>query len=312
MSNTQEFRKIRKNASGSDVLPPPQNVAVKPEDEAVFNSYVWSVDKLKENLSNVVVVDARSPDEYKKGHIPGAVSAHWTSWSNVAVPQDSGNWAIIFNNEKLAALFAELGIDGKKPVVIYNDPLSGWGEEGRQLWTLRVAGLTDSYILNGGLSAWKAKGYPVTKEAAAPIAVTPPVLSRNEDLFASTEYIVNNFNNISLLDVREDEEYAGTKTYGEKKKGRIPGVKHYWFKDFYHADGTLYTPAEIRAVAEQKGLNTGKEIVTYCTGGIRSGFAAIMLKIGGYEKVRNYNGSFSAWTGTNQNIDNKVFDKEEL
>jgi len=307
-----EVRKIRKNASGSDVLPPPKNAAAKPEDEAVFNSYVWSVDKLKENLQNVVVVDARSKEEYDQGHLPGAVSAPWTSWSNVAVPQDSGDWAIIFDNEKLAALFADLGIDGKKPVVIYNDPLAGWGEEGRQLWTLRVVGLANSYIVNGGLSAWKAKGYPVTKEAAAPVAVAPPALTRNENLFASTEYLVKNFDNISILDVREDEEYAGTKTYGEKEKGRIPGVKHYWFKDFYHADGTLYTPAEIRAVVEQKGLNTGKEMVVYCTGGIRSGFAAIMLKIAGYEKVRNYNGSFSAWAGTNQNIDKKVYDEEEV
>ena len=310
MSNTLEFRNIRKDAAGSDVLPAPKNVTAKPEDNAVFDRFVWSVDKLKEHLQNVVVLDARTEKEYNKEHLPGAVQAHWTSWSNVAVPQDCGSWAIIFDNEKLAALFAALGIDGKKPVVIYNDPLEGWGEEGRQLWTLRVAGITDSYILNGGLSAWKAKGYPVTDKPGTPDAVVPPVLSRNENLFASTEYIVKNFDKISLLDVREDEEYAGTKTYGEKKTGRIPGVKHYWFKDFYHTDGTLYTPAEVRAVVEQKGLDTSKEIVTYCTGGIRSGFAAIMLKIAGYENVRNYNGSFSAWTGTGQKIDNEIYDKE--
>jgi thiosulfate/3-mercaptopyruvate sulfurtransferase len=312
MPDTLKFREIRKNATGDDVLSVPENTVVKPNDEAVFNSFVWSADKLKEHLNDVVVLDARTKEAYEKEHLPGAVQAYWTDWSNVAVSQDSGDWAVIFDNEKLAELFAALGIDGKKPVVIYNDPLAGWGEEGRQLWTLRVAGLTDSYILNGGLSAWKASGYPVTDEPVMPVASEPPVLIRNDSLFASPEYLAENLARISVLDVREDEEYAGTKTYGEKTPGRIPNVKHYWFKDFYHADGTLYAPAEVRAAIERKGLNTEKEIVVYCTGGIRSGFAAIMLKIAGYDKVRNYNGSFSAWTGTRQKIDAEVYEKVPL
>jgi thiosulfate/3-mercaptopyruvate sulfurtransferase len=309
MSDKIEFRKIRRNVKGKDVLPAPKNVSVKPEDTEVFNSYVWSVDKLKDNLQSVVVLDSRTKEEYAREHLPGALNAHWTDWSNVSVPQDSGGWAVIFDNDRLASLFGALGIDGKKPVVIYNDPLNGWGEEGRQLWTLRVAGLTNSFILNGGIGAWKKKGNPVTKDPVTPAAVKPPVLERNESLFASTEYVLENHWRVNILDVREDEEYAGLKTYGEKAKGRIACGKHYWFKDFYHHDGTLYSPAEVRAIIESKRMDD-KEIIAYCTGGIRSAFAVMMLKIAGFEKARNYNASFSAWAGTGQKIDSEIYDEE--
>ena len=40
------------------------------------------------------------------------------------------------------------------------------------------------------------------------------------------------------------------------------------------------------------------EIITYCTVGIRSGFAAEILKMVGYSKVKNYNASFSEWAGS--------------
>lgn len=305
----EKTREIRRNADGGDLLPVPVDVNVDPEDQSRFDSYVWSIEKLKENYDNVIVLDARSKLEYDLEHLPDAVQAHWTEWSDVAVLQDAGTWAVVYDNDKLANIFASLGIDGSKPVVVYNDPLAGWGEEGRQLWSLRVAGIADSYILNGGLSAWKAKGYPVTADATEIKAVTPAVFKRNENIFAHTDYLIDNFERISLLDVREDDEFAALKNYGEKALGRIPDARQIWFKDFYRADGTILTPAEIRARIEQAGINTGQEIITYCTGGIRSGFAAIILKIAGYSKVRNYNASFSGWAGTGQKTDYEVYEK---
>lgn len=303
-------RKSRINTGDGDFLPVPVDVNVGAEDQSRFDSYVWCIEKLKENNNdNVIVLDARTKREYDIEHLPGAVQAHWTEWSNVGIPQGAGTWAVVYDNDKLPNIFASLGIDGSKPVVVYNDPLAGWGEEGRQLWSLRVAGIADSYILNGGLSAWKSNGNPVTADTTKINAVTPPLLKRDENIFASTDYLLENFERINILDVREDDEFAALKNYGEKALGRIPGAKQIWFKDFYYADGTILTPAEIRARIEQAGINTDQEIVTYCTGGIRSGFAAIILKIAGYQKVRNYNASFSGWAGTGQKIDYEVYEK---
>lgn len=312
ISADSKTRTIRTADNNSEVLPAPTDVKEEDTDQELFDSYVYSVDKLKENYDNVIVLDARSQEEYDKGHLPNAVRATWQEWSNVEVDQASGEWAHIKSYEELSTIFGNLGIDGTKPVVIYTDTQAGWGEEGRQLWTFRVFGFTNTYILNGGIKAWKAAGGETTTEAAVITPVTGPTPNPNEALIVETDYVASNLDKVNILDTREDAEFAGTKNYGEKTNGRIPNSKHIWFKDFYNADGTLLTPAQIRARVEALGYTMDEEVILYCTGGIRSGFTTILLQAAGYTKARNYNLSFSAWAGTDQKIDAAVLTELEV
>jgi len=274
------------------------------DDQKRFDSYFVSVEWAKANAGKVVFLDARSKADYDKGHLPGAVNLHWTQLSNVAVKQGEPGWSVILPAEQLAKILGDVGIDGKKPVVVYNDPLVGWGEEGRDLWELRVFGLTNTYALNGGLAAWKKAGGTVTTEAPKIVPVKLNQPEADWSYFASTDYLAQNLSTLKVFDVREKDEFAGKKNYGEKQNGRIPGAKNIWFKDLYHADGTVKTPEEIRAqVLAETGYKTDDLIVAYCTGGIRSGFATIVLRASGFEKARNYDASFSEWAGTNQTIE---------
>lgn len=278
--------------------------ALSAEDKKLVDSYLVSVDWLKANKDKVVIIDTRPKADYAKGHIPGAVNTQWQALSEVSIKQSQDGWGLIYGQDKLAELFGKLGIDGKKTIITYNDPLVGWGEEGRILWTLRVFGLDNSYALNGGLQAWKAAKGEVTKKETKIVPVTLKAPARNETLYASTEYVAANLGKVQLLDVREREEFDGKKNYGEIKNGRIPGAKWYWFHDFYHADGTIKTPAELREIFTGLGFTPDKETIAYCTGGIRSGFSTIVLRLAGYSNAKNYNGSFSNWTATNQKIEN--------
>lgn len=293
--------------SGTDAAPlPPLSGKVLNGDQERFDSYVFSVQKLKEKYNEVIVLDARSKDEYKKGHLPGAVQAHWTDWSDVKVKQGERGWAVILPPAALKLKLGALGIDGKKPVVIYIDTLEGWGEDGRQLWGLRLYGLKNTFILDGGIKAWKASGGGITRALPKITAVAGPELLQDTTLFAGLEDIRAKAGSLNILDVRGDDEFAGLKVYGEKKKGRIPGSRHIWFKDFYNADGSLQTPSQIRARLESLGFSAREEVISYCTGGIRSGLATIALRIAGYDKARNYNAGFSEWAGTGQEIDTGV------
>lgn len=309
VSNDGKTRSVRTADNASKVLPAPANAKEEAGDQKRFNSYVYSVKKLKKNYDNVIVLDARDQKTYNKGHLPNAVRATWQEWSNVSVDQASGDWAHIKSYDELSKIFGKLGIDGTKPVVIYTDTQAGWGEEGRQLWTFRTFGLTNTYILNGGIKAWKEAGGEITKEATDITPVTGPAPKPNNNLIVETDYVAKHLNTLKILDTREDAEYAGTKNYGEKTNGRVPNAKHIWFKDFYNADGYLLTPAQIRARVEALGYHTDDEIICYCTGGIRSGFTTIILHAAGFTKARNYNVSFSGWAGTDQKIDKTVLKK---
>lgn len=301
-------RDIRESTDGDVILPTPtEDVKEESGDQERFDSYVWSVEKLKENYEDVVILDARDEEAYAKEHLVGAVNAKWQNWSNVDVAQDSGEWSLLESPEIVAEKLAELGIDGTKPVIIYNDPLAGWGEEGRQLWSLRYYGLEDSYILNGGITAWKDAGGEVTSETTEITPSEKPTLTVDESYFASTEYVAEHLDSDNILDARGDTEFAGTTNSGEKCNGRIPNSQHVWYKDLYHSDGTLLTPAEIRARVEPLGYTTDEPIISYCTGGIRSGFVTMALRIAGYDQARNYDASFSGWAGTDQEVDSDIY-----
>lgn len=312
VSIDEKTRTIRTADNNSDVLETPTDEKEEEGDKKLFDGYVYSVNKLKADYNNVIVLDARTKEEYDKGHLPNAVRATWQEWSNVGVEQDSGKWAHIKSYDELSKTFGDLGIDGTKPVVIYTDTQVGWGEEGRQLWTFRVFGLTNTYILNGGIKAWKDAGGDISTEATNITPVTEPTANPDESLIVETDYVAANLDKVNILDTREDAEFAGAKNYGEKTNGRIPNSKHIWFKDFYNSDGTLLTPAQIRARVEALGYKPDDEVLLYCTGGIRSGFTTILLRAAGYTKSRNYNLSFSAWAGTGQTIDSKELTELEV
>ncbi len=44
------------------------------------------------------------------------------------------------------------------------------------------------------------------------------------------------------------------------------------------------------------GSQPNKGIVTYCQGSIRAAHTVLALKLASYEKVRNYEGSWGAWS----------------
>ncbi len=277
----------------------PAKEAVTLDPEMAVN-YV-TADWLKENLDKVVIVDANADKAYNAGHIPGAVNITWQALSNMAVKQGEPGWGVVLGKEELGKKLGEFGIDGSKDIIVYNDP-KGLGEEGRVLWMLRIAGLNNSKMLYGGIPAWEAAGYEVSNEATAVTPVPFTIAAYDDGRIATTDYVKENLKNIKLLDTRSLEEYKGETNHGENYKGekalgRIEGAVALPYSDLYNIDGTPKSIEDMKSIFEGLGLNPDDEIVTYCTVGIRSGFTAEQLRMCGYSKAKNYNGSFSEWAG---------------
>ena len=86
----------------------------------------------KDEWPKMVVIDARDPGQFAKGHIPGAINI---DWRQVLAKRDS--------------------IPKDKPVLIYCNTGSLSAQAG---FALRVAGWDNVRILQGGMEEWKAKG----------------------------------------------------------------------------------------------------------------------------------------------------------
>jgi len=91
-------------------------------------------------LKDAVVLDVRTPDEYRSGHMIKAKNIDW-----------SGN-----DFEKQVAL-----LDKTKPVLLY---CQRGGRSESAAKKLRGLGFKEVYDLDGGLSAWQAARLPVTRE----------------------------------------------------------------------------------------------------------------------------------------------------
>ncbi|MEA4871685.1 MAG: rhodanese-like domain-containing protein, partial [Synergistaceae bacterium] len=125
--------------------PSPMQVG-EPETEA---SLLVSAEWLKKNKGNVVLVDARPESLYSGGHIPGAVNASWTYFANMNAPTGTKKWGTIWQPATRAKRIGALGINGKKQVGVYDDA-GGWGQSGWALWILRLSGVKNAKILEGG------------------------------------------------------------------------------------------------------------------------------------------------------------------
>ncbi len=99
---------------------------------------------------------------------------------------------------------------------------------------------------------------------------------------------------LQIFDVRSDAEYFGERVRA-KHGGAIPGAYHQDWTAALAADGTLKSPAELRAQFQALGLDPAAEIIPYCQGGYRAAHAYVALKIAGYPHVATILGSWAEW-----------------
>ena len=107
-----------------------------------------------------------------------------------------------------------------------------------------------------------------------------------------------------LVDVRSPDEYSGKKLHmpeypqeGAMRGGHIPGAKSVPWARAANPDGTFKPADELRAIyEEEQGLSPKDDVIAYCRIGERSSHTWFVLRyLLGYDKVRNYDGSWTEW-----------------
>ena len=101
---------------------------------------------------------------YELGHIAGAQHAPYAKWRGPA--ESPGKLPAV---DALTALIQQLGIDRTTPVVVVYEgkDSTDFGSAARVYWTLKAAGVSTLSVLNGGMTAWRAAGLPISTETSA-------------------------------------------------------------------------------------------------------------------------------------------------
>lgn len=279
-----------------------QATAANADAAPVFTGkYVVDAKYVLDNLdnANVLLADARGEDAAKTGTVKGAIVVTWQLFASVGdgAPGDE-MWGTILDTDRLSAALSQTGISPDREVILFADAQKGWGADGRIAWELIAAGFPNVKMVNGGYDALVAVGAPTTTDAAAftPAEVTISKIDATHVI--NTDSLVTDYAGFKVVDVRSQKEYDGAADYGEAKGGHLPGAILVQFTDLFRADGTLKSNDEITAMFEAAGVSKTDKVVTYCTKGIRSAYAQLILEMCGFETTLNYDESYYRWSAS--------------
>ena len=272
-----------------------KNVIMSAEQGYAYPELLISTETLNNDLNEntqLTIIDVRPNGDFRKGHIPGAINLQWT---HCTYPSGSKAWQLL----PLWIVQLRLGLAGISrgdKIVIYGDQETGWGEDGRFFWMFSYFGHDNFRILNGGWNQWNLEGRSTTNKNKFNF----PTWYRAEvrpELLADKNWVKENYkkSGIAVIDARSPEEYKGAVLYGEPRGGHIPGAKSLPWKETIGSDYKIKPAEELQRMLSSIGVEPGQETAVYCTGGVRSGHLYFVLKLLGYQKVRNYDGSFQEW-----------------
>jgi thiosulfate/3-mercaptopyruvate sulfurtransferase len=233
---------------------------------------------------------------YDSGHIPGAVKVDWHVDLNDPLTRDYVDGA------RFAEVMGSRGIGRDTTVVIYGDKSNWWAAYA--LWVFSLFGHEDVRLLDGGRAKWVAEGRELTRDVPTPAAVEYPVVERDDAPIRAFKDDVLAHLGQPLVDVRSPGEYSGELLHmpdypqeGAMRGGHIPGAKSVPWARAAAEDGTFKERADLEAIyLTEQGLKPEDDVVAYCRIGERSSHTWFVLThLLGFEKVRNYDGSWTEW-----------------
>lgn len=197
------------------------------------------------------------------------------------------------------------GLDKGKTMVIVavGDSVSSMDMATRLYFQLKYFGEDNIAVLNGGLNAWLAAGYPVSTDAIAARQGDWKATAERRDILATTEDVKEAMKSGSaqLVDARPVSQFFGiTKSPVVAAGGHLEGAK------LLPAEAIAATvgPAQhfmgekqYTAIYKQQGIDASKPTIAYCnTGHYASGAWFVASEIMGQKGARMYAGSMNEWT----------------
>lgn len=258
---------------------------------------VVSVDWLEQNLSNpkLVVVDIRKVEEYRSGHIPGAVNVFY----NILAPSKGELKNELPGDQDLRDTLGDAGISADSWVVVagVNDTPADRFSMTRIAMTLAYAGVKNVAVLDGGTTLWAAKGKALSTDVVRPKAVQFKGVF-NKAFIVKKDELAQKLGKAVLVDVREPEYFSGAKKLDfVARAGHIKGAVNLPAASLlFTPEGTYKPMDELKALAlKAVGENKDAQIVVYCDTGKVATSWWMLLRAFGYMNVGLYDGSSQDW-----------------
>ncbi len=251
---------------------------------------------------DAIIWDVRSDDDYKRGHIPGAVNL-----GDIQAELRDGNTEDYLPVAQLERILGDNGIDLSKEIVLYGAkafPQPYFGHV-----SLRYLGALRAYVYHGGIDDWKAAGKEVSTRATTLPAITVKA-KVNPEVIISTQDVVKKVKDgsVQIVDARSSKEYTGD-DIRTLRGGHIPGAVNIPYEANW-VDAETPRKLQRKLVANKDGMNLkaeadlknlyaaldpDKETIVYCQSGSRASETATVLHNLGFKNVKVYDSSWLGW-----------------
>lgn len=247
--------------------------------------------------ANVRVIDIRDPKSYAANHIPGAINAPYGSWRGPA-----SNPGELPGLPKLTTLVQSLGLTPSTHAVVVSSgaDATDFGASARVYWTLKVLGLKELSVLNGGVKAWTTAALPQNNQAVK-VAASNFQPQIDKSLVATKEELVARVKSgdAALIDARPAEFFKGdTRHAAASVPGTLQGAVNLEHdKWFAPGTSTFVSADQAQKVAAASPIDPAKETVSFCNTGhwaATNWFA--MSEVLGQKNVKLYAGSMVEWS----------------
>ena len=261
----------------------------------VLVSTQWVADRSKDAKVRVVEVDVDTT-QYEQGHAPNTIAWNWQSQLQDGLRRD------LISRRDFEELMSASRIAGDTTVVVYGDNnnwFAAWA-----FWQLKYYGHPDVRIMNGGRKKWLEEKRPLTKEVPSSPRTQYQAKQPEESIRARRDLVSKHVDarDINLVDVRSPDEFTGKiiappgLPETAQRAGHIPTAVNIPWSKAANDDGTFKSADELRQLYEAAGVKGGWETIAYCRIGERSSHTWFVLKyLLGFDKVRNYDGSWTEW-----------------
>ena len=245
----------------------------------------------------VRVIDVRDAKSYAANHIANAVHSPYSQWRGPA--SNPGNPPA---PAQLTQLVQSLGLTAATHAVVVSSgaDTTDFGAAARVYWTLKMLGVKDLSILNGGMQAWTSAGLAQTTEVPTVVTSTfQPV--PDERLLATRAEVQHHVaeGNAALVDSRPDDFYLGKKrAQAAQRSGTLPGAQQLDFNQWFVPGTSTFVDTDTaRRIAAQVKRKEDQETVAFCNTGHWAATDWFGLsEVAGLPNVSLYAGSMADWT----------------
>ncbi|MDC0531041.1 sulfurtransferase [Alphaproteobacteria bacterium] len=259
--------------------------------------------------NNLKIIDATfylpnsdfiAKNEYDKKHIPNAV---FFDINNIADPYNSLPH-MIPSKELFSEMMTDLGLNNEDDIVIYdNSPLLS---SARAWFLFRYFGFENISILPGGLNNWTKSGGEVTDKITFISKGNFTANIERKELVISLDQMINASKNVKsiILDARSYKRFTGEANEPRPglPSGHIPSSKSLPSSDIINNEGYLKSLDELNLIFSKNKVSTNDEIVATCGSGVSACVIALAHFFMGKSDVKIYDGSWSEWASSGQEI----------